>query len=59
MSVTKYFLGIKNITNLKNLDELFNFQNLKIILPKSNTFITDPFLFKYSKDYYVFFESRD
>lgn len=59
MSVTKYFLGIKNITNLKTLDEITNFDNLQIIFPESKTFIADPFLFKYNKDYYVFFESWD
>lgn len=59
MSVTKYFLGIKNICNLKSLDEITDFKNIKIILPQSNTFIADPFLFKYNNDYYVFFESWD
>jgi len=59
MSITKYFLGIKDINNLKTLDEITNFDNLQIIFPESNTFIADPFLFKYNKDYYAFFESWD
>lgn len=59
MIVTKYFLGIKNISSLKNLDELVNFRNLNIILPSSNTFIADPFLYLYKNDYYVFFENWD
>ena len=59
MTITKYFLGIKNIENLKDLEKITDFNNLKIILPKSNTFIADPFLFKYKNDYYVFFENWD
>lgn len=54
MSVTKYFIGIKNIKNENPLD--LNLKNLNIIIPKKNTFIADPFLFKYKEDYYVFFE---
>ena len=59
MTVTKYFLGIKNISNLDSLDKIADFKNIKIILPQSNTFIADPFLFKYNNDYYAFFESWD
>ena len=54
MSVTKYFLGIKNIKNKNPLEIKLN--DLNIILPDKNTFIADPFLFKYEDEYYAFFE---
>lgn len=58
MSVTKYFLGIKNIKNNKicNVDLS---SELKLTIPTKNTFIADPFFFKYNGEYYVFFEIWD
>ena len=58
MTITKYFLGIKNIEqqNINNVDLK---SHLKTILPEKNTFIADPFLFKYGPFYYVFFELWD
>lgn len=55
MSVTKYFTAVKCINN----QEIFNLDlNSNVIkhFPKKNTFIADPFLFKYESCYYVFFE---
>ena len=54
MSVTKYFLGVKNIKDKNPLEIELN--DLNIILPNKNTFIADPFLFKYKDEYYAFFE---
>ena len=54
MSITKYFLGVKNIKNINPLEIKLN--DLNILLPNKNTFIADPFLFKYKDEYYAFFE---
>ena len=58
MTITKYFLGIKNIEQ-QNINSVDLKSQLKIIMPKKNTFIADPFLFKYESSYYVFFELWD
>lgn len=58
MSVTKYFPAIKNI-NKENILDLNLNTNLKIIIPDNNTFIADPFIFKYNDEYYAFFELWD
>jgi len=58
MTITKYFLGIKNIEQ-QNIDNIDFTSHLKTIMPEKNTFIADPFLFKYEDSYYVFFELWD
>jgi hypothetical protein len=58
MSVTKYFLGIKNFQS-ENVCNIDLHLQLKTIMPKKNTFIADPFLFKYKEEYYAFFELWD
>lgn len=60
MSVTKWFLATKKINkNTKEIKELVKTDNVNPILPNPNSFIADPFLFKYKNEYYVFYEDWD